>query len=131
MIRINTKNIATAFVIATTLSCSEDFLDRVPLDKPSMDTFWSSPEQAEMWVNNLYKVAANSTLSLMGVDITTQEAYSDNAYGRTNRARNSIATGTFEPNDAHVGDVWNYRNIRLCHEFFDYVQRVPGMPEAK
>ncbi len=131
MIHINIRNIASVFVVATMLSCSEEFLDRVPLDKPSMDTFWSSPEQAEMWVNHLYAVTSNSAVGLMGVDITTQEAYSDNAYGRTNRARNTIATGTFEPNDAHVSNVWNYRNIRLCHEFFEYVQRVPGMPESK
>lgn len=131
MSQIKRSHIVTVFLIVTTFSCSEDFLERVPLDKPSMETFWSSPEQAEMWVNNLYKVTPNSTTGLMGVDITTQEAYSDNAYGRTNRARNTIATGTFEPNDAHVSDVWNYRNIRLCHEFFDYIERVPGMPEAK
>jgi hypothetical protein len=131
MRRINTNHLAIIFVLATTLSCSDDFLERAPLDKPSMDTFWSSPEQAEMWVNYLYQVTPNSATGLMGVDVTTQEAYSDNAYGRTNRARNSIATGTFEPNDAHVANVWNYRNIRLCHEFFEYVGRVPGMPEAK
>lgn len=129
---LKTKFVVTALiVVVTTISCSDDFLDRVPLDQPSMETFWSSPEQAEMWVNYLYRVASNSTLGLMGVDITTQEAYSDNAYGRTNRARNTIATGTFDPTDSHIRGVWNYRNIRLCHEFFEYVGQVPGMPESK
>ena len=128
---INKRYVITIVSISMLISCREDFLERYPLDKPSMDTFWSSPEQAEMWVNNLYKVVGNSTTGLMGVDITTQEAYSDNAYGRTNRARNTIATGTFEPNDSHVNDVWNYRNIRLCHEFFDYVDRVPDLSEEK
>ena len=73
---LKTKFVVTALiVVVTTISCSDDFLDRVPLDQPSMETFWSSPEQAEMWVNYLYRVASNFTLGFMGVDIHTQEAY--------------------------------------------------------
>lgn len=128
---VNSTRIMLAIFIFTAFSCGDDFLERAPLDKPSMETFWSSPDQAEMWVNNLYKVASNSPTGLMGVDITTQEAYSDNAYGRTNRARNNIANGTFDATDGHIAGYWSYRNIRLCHEFFEYVGRVPGMPESK
>lgn len=128
---INSSYIIIVIFIFTIFSCTDDFLERVPLDKPSMETFWSSPEQAEMWVNNLYKIAGNSPTGLMGVDITTQEAYSDNAYGRTNRAGNNIANGTFDSNDGHISGYWNYRNIRLCLEFFEYVGKVPGMPESK
>ena len=131
MNRLKTSYFFIVIFFITLVSCENDFLERAPLDKPSMETFWKSADQAEMWVNNLYRLQANSTKGLMGVDITTQEAYSDNAYGRTNRARNTIATGTLETNDAHVLDVWNYRNIRLCLEFFEYIDKVPNISQSK
>ncbi len=112
------------------VSCS-DFLDKNPLDSISMGTFWTSQEQAEMWVNNLYRSVDESMRGLGSIHITTQEAYSDNAYGRTSGALNNIASGTFQPNDARVADAWDYSTIRLCHEFFDNIDRIGTMPASK
>ncbi len=127
-LNINFLLAATVFII---ISCSENFLERVPLDQPSMETFWQSSEQAEMWVNNLYKVDEEGTRGLIGVHITTSEAYSDNAYGRATKALNNIAPGTFETNDSRVTEAWKYRNIRLCHEFFEYIDNVPDITQNK
>lgn len=112
-------------------SC-QDFLEKVPLDSVSQETYWTSYEQAEIWVNNLYRVEESSTKGLQGVHITTQEAFSDNAFGRaTARGANNIANGLFDENDANVRDAWDYTNIRLCLEFFEFVERVPDLTDEQ
>lgn len=108
------------FVASFVTSCS-DFLDRFPLDAPSMETFWVTPDQAEMWVNNLYT-------GLDGMEEAKYEPFSDNAFGRDSHGANNIAKGTFETNDLRVSEQWNYRYIRLCLEFFENVDRIPNMP---
>lgn len=123
--------ILIALYFCTLLTSCNDFLEKAPLSQVSMETFWTSEEQAEMWVNNLYSFGGASMNGLGGVHVTTQEAYSDNAYGRATDALNNIANGTFQPNDARVENAWNYTNIRLCHEFFGNIDRVPGLSESK
>lgn len=102
-------------------SCS-DFLERYPLDAPSMETFWMTPDQAEMWVNNLYT-------GLDGMEDAKYEPFSDNAFGRDSHGANNIAKGTFETNDLRVREGWDYRHIRLCLEYFENVDRIPNMPQ--
>ncbi len=101
------------------LSCKK-FLDKAPLDTPSLEKYWSSPEQAKLWVNNLY-------LSLGGVEETIYEAYSDNAFGRAGNGSNNIANGAYETIDTRVAAEWDFKYIRLCLQFFDNVDRVPGI----
>jgi starch-binding outer membrane protein, SusD/RagB family len=130
MKKIRISYIVAAILIPVFFAC-EDFLDRAPLDSVSMETFWKSPEQAKMWVNKLYEVDENHVLGLIGVHITTAEAYSDNAYGRATRGKNNIANGSFDPTDGRVNDAWKYTNIRLCHEFFEYINQVPGISQQE
>src|SRR5690554_197916 len=87
-----------------TFTACEDFLVRAPLDTPSLETFWESTEQAEMWVNNLYN-------TLNGADDAVFEGYSDNAFGRSRG--DGIANGSFQPNNSAISDQWDYRSIRL------------------
>lgn len=114
--------IAGMLMLITLGSCRK-FLDKTPLDSPSMETYWANAEQATLWVNNLYN-------SLGGVEETLYEAYSDNAYGRAGNGANNIANGLFETIDSRVAGEWSYRYIRLCLEFFENVDRVPGLSAA-
>lgn len=118
--------IKTIFLVplSALLCCCTDFLDRVPLDSPSMGTFWQNAEQAELWVNNLYN-------GLGDINDAKFEAFSDNAFGRAAFGANNIATGIFEPNDADVQNQWNYRKIRESLEFFENIGRVPGISPEK
>ncbi len=115
--------IAGLLITVSMLSCKK-FLEKAPLDTPSMETFWATPEQAKLWVNNLY-------LGLGGVEESIYEAYSDNAYGRAGSGANNIANGAFETIDTRVSAEWNYRYIRLCLEFFENIGKVPNLSQAQ
>lgn len=120
MKNLSIKWIAVVVIAASTLSCKK-FLDKTPLDTPTLETYWSTPDQAKLWVNNLY-------LALGAVETESiYEAFSDNAYGRAGSGANNIANGTFETIDSRVAAEWDYRYIRLCHLFFENVGKVPGL----
>lgn len=117
------KTICSVTIILSMGACN-DFLDRVPLDSPSTETFWQTPEQAELWVNNLYN-------GLGDVNDCRFEAFSDDAFGRASTGLNNIALGIFEPNDPDVQNQWNYRKIRESLEFFENIDRVPGISQNR
>ena len=112
------------FAVLLLVACEDDFLNRSPLDTPSLETFWETPEQAEMWVNSLY-------MGLGNVDQTIFEAFSDNAYGRAGGPANNIAKGLFDTNDPDVAPWWTYRYIRLSLEFFENIDKVPNISQSK
>lgn len=114
---------ACLLVAVSTVSCKK-FLDKAPLDTPSLQKYWTTPEQAKLWVNNLYN-------ALGGVEESIYEAYSDNAFGRAGNGANNIANGAYETIDSRVAAEWDYRYIRLCLEFFENVDRVPGITAAQ
>lgn len=119
----------SVFVIGALLmiSCDDDFLVRSPLDTPSSDTYWETPDQAEFWINTLYD------------GLTTEQnrpdayfdAWSDDAYGRAGGAANNIAKGIFEPNDGNVTGLWDYTYIRHALEFFENIERVENISQQK
>lgn len=102
------------------LGCNDGFLDRAPLDTPSLETFWETPEQAQMWVDNLY-------IGLRGVQDAFYEGFSDNGFGRAGAGANNIASGLFDTSDPSVSSNWDYQYIRMSHEFFENVDRVPSL----
>lgn len=104
------------------VSC-DDFITKSPLDVPSETIFWQSAEQAEMWVNDLYRGLDNHSHH------AGYEAFSDNAWGRA--AFTNIANGDFEPSSSIIENNWSYRIIRLSHEFFENIDRVPEIPQNR
>lgn len=118
------EKIFVSILFSIALTACGDFLERVPLDSPSTETFWQTADQAELWVNNLYN-------GLGDVDDCRFEAFSDDAFGRASTGLNNIALGIFEPNDPDVQNQWNYRKIREALEFFENIGRVNGISESK
>ncbi|MCR6720081.1 MAG: RagB/SusD family nutrient uptake outer membrane protein [Chitinophagaceae bacterium] len=116
----NSIILIAGLLVVTTLGSCRKFLDKEPLDAPSMGSYWANAEQATLWVNNLYN-------ALGTVEESIYEAYSDNAFGRAGNGANNIANGLYETIDARVAAEWNYRYIRLCLEFFQNIDRVPNL----
>ena len=117
------KKLLLYFALLTIISCKKDFLERYPLASPSSETFWTSAENAKMWVNNLYR-------SLPGIEDAYMEGYSDNAFNRLEASR-VIANGTFQTNASIVEGRWDYSYIRRCLEFFTKVDQIPSITDEQ
>ncbi len=108
------------------VSCS-DFLDRYPLDAPTSDTFWTSVENARLWINNLYR-------GLPTYEDFYFESMSDNAYtnvGTEYGNVNQVSSGSFQSNTGTIGNYWNYSYIRQCLEFLEKVEQIPNITQKE
>lgn len=107
------------------ISCTEDFLERYPLAEPSSETFWTSAENAEMWVNYLYN-------SLPDAESVVRDTWSDDGLHRTTTGHERfIANGTHQSTTNSIAGEWDYETIRRCLEFFEYVELIPNISEVK
>jgi hypothetical protein len=97
------------------------------LDAPSSETFWTSADNAELWVNNLYNSLPN------GNEGKYWDNWSDDGHGRTkpNQHGGEIANGSYQANSGIVANEWDYDIIRACLEFFDKIETVPDVPQQK
>lgn len=114
------KVIYLAFAATLALgACSEEFLDRSPLDAISSDAYWKTTVDLEMYVNQYYTVFPNETRN----DDALLDGNSDN-----------LVLATFNPTLAGTrvvpasGGAWNtgWSNIRSVNYFMQNYRRVPS-----
>jgi len=121
------KKIAFYIMTLIIFSSCDDFLNKYPLSEPTSETFWTSADNAELWVNNLYNALPNAESAYW-------DNWSDNAFCRTkpNEMGGEIANGTYQTNSGIVFGKWNYSTVRRCFEFFDKIETIPNIkPEIK
>jgi len=111
-------------------SCSDDFLDREPLNKYSEAAVWSDLALVETFVNHLY----NGVFDEASVG-TMRSTYSDNAFLLHNWGASGIVQGTISPDQWWIGwgrdsqdNPWaiNYEFIRGCNMFLSKIKDVPA-----
>lgn len=118
------KNLYIYILFFALVSCNKDFLERYPLSQPVVETFWTSEDNAEMWVNYLY-----NSLPGDGKDVI-RETWSDNATRRPVTS-GEISNGTFDANTGRIETEWDYSAIRRCLEFFENIEKVPDMTQNR
>src|SRR5688500_20379813 len=114
------KFIYLAFAATLALgACSEEFLDRSPLDAISSDAYWKTPVDLEMYVNQYYTVFPNETRN----DDALLDGNSDNLVLAT---FNSTLAGTRVVPAS--GGAWNtaWSNIRSVNYFIQNYKKVPS-----
>lgn len=111
------KKLILYTIVLMLVSCNDDFLERNPLDQPSSETFWVSADNAEMWVNNLYR-------GLPGAGDNVFEGMSDNAWPRT---FGEVGRGGFQSNSTSIADYWDYGYIQKSLEFLEKVEEIPDL----
>lgn len=112
-------------------SCSEDFLDKKPLDEYSEVDVWSDPALIETFVNNFYRQIGNSW------DIDMMASYVDEAHftpdwGVSNFNKSLITTDEipgWETNwfgSMTIQRLWNpmYKAIRATNIFFSKIDDI-------
>ena len=108
--------LAAALVLG---ACSEEFLDRRPMDAISSEAYWKTPVDLEMYVNQFYTVFPNETR----VDDNLLDGNSDNLVLAT---FNSTLAGTRVVPAS--GGPWNtgWANIRSVNYFMLNYKKLPS-----
>ncbi|AWO00442.1 RagB/SusD family nutrient uptake outer membrane protein [Chitinophaga alhagiae] len=99
-------------------SCQRDFLDRLPEDRLSEETFFKNENDLRIFANRFY--------SLMPVQGHTSDDNSDNFVPRN---RNTFLAGTYTvPN---TGGGWDWTNERQANYFLNRYQRAEASDAVK
>lgn len=105
-------------------SCSDDFLDRAPLDQISSETFWKSEGDVELALNGCYAYVGASVYDAY------IDAYADNSYAQYPWESNAtiISAGSI---DANMNDGYDYAGIRRFNYFLDNIDKAPVSEDVK
>lgn len=111
------------FVALLFVSCSDDFLERTPLDDISEPEFWKTTSDLELYANSFYQNlpgwagVGNGFASLPdnGTDLGLYTSPSDRLLGNTNI-----------PAASNTATTWNWSNVRKANYFIDNVSKATG-----
>lgn len=119
------------FGLAALLGCSEDFLDRAPLDATSEATFWQSEYDAQVAVNQLYQYLPNARR--WWTECYSDNAIMTNAWGEAGLGQ--IKQGSLSPTTGHIQadyfwSEWKYGDIRQILNYLNNIQTIAFENEA-
>lgn len=121
------KFIYITAILATTLlsfsSCS-DFLDRIPDDELSDGSFWKTPEDAKMFIADVYR----QTLPGGDTGDIDGDINSDNAVHGIKWAAGNVSKGIYDPAD--MGWSGDYKAIRACNVLINKIEDIPDYDQA-
>lgn len=103
-------------------SCN-DFLDRYPQEELSDGSFWKTPEDAEMFVADIYDFLPGSANGNIDSEIN-----SDNAVHGIKWAAGNVSKGIYDPAD--MGWSTEYAYIRKCNVTLEKIEMIPDYPIA-
>lgn len=116
------------FALLFIWGCSDEFLDRNPLDSPSSSTFYSSEADLILAVNSAYRELNRDLGTGGGTNIFMQyEIASDNVWSRCEGSLRPFANGTADPSNSEALNNWRvyYRGIAKCNTLLE------NMPNAE
>ena len=123
-----------AAVVAATVSCKKDFLDRNPLDSVSTSIFWTSDAEVKSALAGVY---SRLQQNFLGYERVYLDGLSDNAYldQNTNQPNmNLMTTGSISPGlSGAMPNIYNtpFRAISSCNYFLANVDKAPLSDAAK
>lgn len=118
--------IITALITGVS-SCNKDLLDKKPLDALSDKDVFATPENAALFVNNIYAGLPNGfERGWYMLASATSDAENSYAWAESNAFNRGDMDPTYIPN----GD-WtaSYRQIANCNTFFKNVDQLEGNPD--
>ncbi len=114
--------IAALLLVWVGMSSCSDFLDRYPMDELSDGSFWKTPQDAEMFVANIYKILPGGDTGDIDGDIN-----SDNAVHGIKWAAGNLAEGIYDPQD--FGWQSEYEYIRACNVALQKIDMIENYPQ--
>ena len=122
------KYILVSLTTLWAVSCNDSFLDRIPQDKLSDESFWQEEQDAIQYSTAIYR-----HLVQPGNHMVMLDAYTDNAIPvHIHAEQGDISSCTATASNPHFKQVWQdaYRGIRRCNIFMDNIEKVE-MDERK
>lgn len=122
------KYFSLALMLFVGTSCNDSFLDKIPQDQLSDESFWKVEEDAVKYTTSIYRYFPEP-----GNYIIMTDCYTDNAlpvHVFTNQG--DISSGAATASTGHFKELWQilYRGIRRCNIFFENIDKV-AMKEDK
>lgn len=113
------------------ISC-ENYLNILPDDKITNETFWTVPSDAELALNGIYSVLRSTNVYGYGggMDACTPNAYQ---WAHWEGQEKQIGDGSiFSGSGGIVSGRWTdcYKGIYRANYFFENIDKIPNMPEA-
>lgn len=109
------KNLISYFTLIVltiiTVSCNDEYLDRLPLDSPSSETFFANETELEMAVTGVYNRLMYKTQG--AVWFLTFDFASDDGWDRNGSALQALGRGEQNADNGYTNGVWSafYRAI--------------------
>lgn len=118
-----------ALILLLGSSCNDSFLDRIPQDQLSDESYWKVEEDALKYTTSIYRY-----LPEPGNYVIMTECYTDNAlpvHVFTNQG--DISSGAATASTGHFKELWQtlYQGIRRCNIFFENIEKVEMNEEKK
>lgn len=114
-------------------NCSDDYLNRVPLDAPSDATFWSTETELQMAVNAMYRSLYETDRETSSGQPVTHLPFqflldlaTDISWDRNLSSWQLLSKGLITSNDAPlVGEMWEtaYQTIGKANRLLAYMER--------
>lgn len=123
---MNAKSLLFTLALSVITACNDSFLDRLPQDQLSDESYWKVEDDVKKYTVALYRYIPEPANYVMMTD-----AYTDNAVPVHMFAeQGAISSGTATASNPHFQAVWAtlYQGIRRCNIFFENVAKV-NMPE--
>lgn len=126
---MNTKYLLLILSLLVITSCNDGFLERIPQDQLSDESYWKVEDDVIKYTTSLYRYIPEPANYVILTD-----AYTDNAipvHIFTNQG--AISSGTATASTGHFQEVWSklYQGIRRCNIFFENIDKVDMTEENR
>lgn len=111
------------------MSCNDDFLERIPQDQLSDESFWKIEDDAVKYTTSIYRYFPEPANFIIMTD-----GYTDNAIPvHVFADQGNISSGTATASTGHFKQLWQqlYRGIRRCNIFLDNIDGVEMNKDKK
>ncbi|GAB2785943.1 RagB/SusD family nutrient uptake outer membrane protein [Rhabdobacter roseus] len=126
------KIVISLVALLSCLSCSDALVNVAPTDQLTDETVWSTPQNADLFLNDIYHALNAGPWSSIWTNVPTEvsndplDNYSDNAVNANIAGVLSythFANNTYGPNAQIFGPHWSrmYANIRKCNLFLEKI----------
>lgn len=123
------KYLIVLILISGLFSCNDSFLDRIPKDQLSDESYWKVEDDVVKYTTSLYRYIPNPATFILLTDV-----YTDNGIPvHVSADQGAISSGAATSTTGHFQQLWSnlYQGIRRCNVFFENINNVQMLEREK